>query len=88
VVLSRFFQFLNPYTDGRTPWTGDRSFARPLLIHKTKQTENKRTQTSKPLAGFEPTIPVFKLAKMVHALDRVATVIGATLIRDLEICIK
>jgi hypothetical protein len=26
--------------------------------------------------GFEPTIPVFKLAKISHALDHVATVIG------------
>jgi hypothetical protein len=29
-----------------------------------------------PLAGFEPTIPVFKRAKTFHALDRVATVTG------------
>jgi hypothetical protein len=27
-----------------------------------------------PLAGFEPTIPVFKPAKTFHALDRAATV--------------
>jgi hypothetical protein len=27
-----------------------------------------------PLAGFEPTIPVFKWAKTFHALDRAATV--------------
>jgi hypothetical protein len=26
--------------------------------------------------GFEPTIPVFERAKMIHALDRAATVIG------------
>jgi hypothetical protein len=31
-----------------------------------------------PGVGFEPTIPVFELAKTVHALDRVATVIGPT----------
>jgi hypothetical protein len=29
-----------------------------------------------PLAGFEPTIPVFKRAKTFHALDRAATVTG------------
>jgi hypothetical protein len=29
-----------------------------------------------PLVGFEPTIPVFELAKIVHALDRAAAVIG------------
>jgi hypothetical protein len=28
------------------------------------------------LAGFEPTIPVFKRAKIFHALDRAATVTG------------
>jgi hypothetical protein len=31
-----------------------------------------------PLAGFEPTIPVFKWAKTFHALDRAATVTGLT----------
>jgi hypothetical protein len=39
-------------------------------------TQNKRTQTSMPRVGFEPTIPVFEWAKTVPALDRVATVIG------------
>jgi hypothetical protein len=29
-----------------------------------------------PLVGFEPTIPVLERAKIVHALDRAATVIG------------
>jgi hypothetical protein len=29
-----------------------------------------------PREGSKPTIPVFELAKTVHALDRVATVIG------------
>jgi hypothetical protein len=29
--------------------------------------------------GFEPTIPVFKREKMVHALDHAATVIGIKL---------
>jgi hypothetical protein len=29
-----------------------------------------------PLVGFEPTMPVFKKAKTVHALYRAATVIG------------
>jgi hypothetical protein len=30
------FQFLNPYTVGKTPWTGDQSFARPT--RRTTQT--------------------------------------------------
>jgi hypothetical protein len=29
-----------------------------------------------PRVGFEPTIPVFERAKMVHASDRAVTVIG------------
>jgi hypothetical protein len=29
-----------------------------------------------PLVGFEPTTPVFELAKTVDALDRAATVVG------------
>jgi hypothetical protein len=29
-----------------------------------------------PRVGFEPTIPVFEWAKIVHASDRAATVIG------------
>jgi hypothetical protein len=26
--------------------------------------------------GFEPTVPVFELAKTVHVVDRAATVVG------------
>jgi hypothetical protein len=66
------FQFLNLYTVGRTPWTGDQPVARPLPT----QIQNKGTQTSMPLVGFETTVLVFERAKMVHALDRAATVIG------------
>jgi hypothetical protein len=65
-----FISFLILYTVGRIPWTGDQLVARPL------PTQNKRTQTSMPRVGFEPTIPVFKRAKTVHALDCAATVIG------------
>jgi hypothetical protein len=31
-----------------------------------------------PRVGFESTIPVFERAKIIHALDRAATVNGAT----------
>jgi hypothetical protein len=48
-------------------------------LHRTTQTQNKRRQTSMPLAEFEPTIPVFKRAKTFHALDRAATVTGLRL---------
>jgi hypothetical protein len=70
------FQFLNLYTVGRTPWTGDQLVARPLPARRTIQTQNKRTQISVPLMGFEPPIPVFELSKTVHTLDRTVTVIG------------
>jgi hypothetical protein len=55
---------------------GDQPVARPLPAHKTAQTHNKRTQTSMPRMGFEPTIPMFEREKTVHALDRAATLIG------------
>jgi hypothetical protein len=42
----------------------------------TQHEQNKRTQTSMPLVGFEPTISVFERGKEVYALDRVATVSG------------
>jgi hypothetical protein len=67
------FQFLDFYPVGRSPWAGDQPIARPLPTHRTAQTQNKRTQTSIPRVGLEPTIPMFERAK---ALDRAATVIG------------
>jgi hypothetical protein len=68
--LGHFFSFLILYRAGRTPWTGDQPVVRPLPTHRTTQTENKRTQTSMPWVGFEPTIPAFEQAKTVHALDQ------------------
>jgi hypothetical protein len=70
------FQFFNVYTVGWILWTGDQPVTRPLPTHRTTQTQNKRTQTSMPLVGFEPTKPVSERAKTVHDLDRAATVIG------------
>jgi hypothetical protein len=45
-------QFLNPYTVGRIPWTGDKPVPRPLGTHGTTQTQNKRTQTPTARVGF------------------------------------
>jgi hypothetical protein len=56
---------------------GDQPVARPLPAHRTAQTQNKRTQTSMPQVGLEPTIPVFERAKTVHGSDRAATVTGS-----------
>jgi hypothetical protein len=57
--------FVILYTVGRNPWTGDQPVSRPLPAH-----------TSIPQVAFETTTPVFERAKMVHALDRAATLIG------------
>jgi hypothetical protein len=73
------FQFLILYTVGRTPWAGIEPVVRPLPTHRKTQTQNERTQTFIPGAGFEPTIPEFKRAKTVHALDRGDTVTGSTI---------
>jgi hypothetical protein len=62
-----FFSFLIIYTGSRTPWTGDQPVARPLSTHRTTQTQNTYTQTFMLQVGFEPTIPVFERAKIVHA---------------------
>jgi hypothetical protein len=70
------FQFLNLHSVGSTPWTGDQPVARPLPTQTTTQTQNKRTQTSMPRVGFEPTILVFERPKTVHASDRAVTVTG------------
>jgi hypothetical protein len=75
--LGRYFSFLIIlYTVGRTPWTGDPLVARQLPTHRTTQTPIKRTQTPMPRVGFEPTIPVFERAKMVHALDQCFSTAG------------
>jgi hypothetical protein len=65
-----FFSFLIFYTVGRTPLTGDQAVPRPLSAQTTTQTQNKRTQTSMPKVGFEPTIPVSEQVKTFHALDQ------------------
>jgi hypothetical protein len=63
---------------------GDQPVARQLPTHRTTQTQTKRTQTSVPRVGFEPTTSVFERAKMVHALDRAAPVIGPYLTYKLQ----
>jgi hypothetical protein len=73
--LGRLFGFLIPFKVGSTPWTRDEHVVRPLLTQRT-QTQTKRSQTSMPWVGFEPTIPAFVRAKAVHALDRATTAIG------------
>jgi hypothetical protein len=73
------FQFLNLYIISTNPWTGYQTVARPLSTPRTAQTQNKRTQTSMPLVGFEPATLVFEETKNVFALDRADTLIGFSL---------
>jgi hypothetical protein len=64
------FQFRNRYD------SFDGGSARRKAATYRTQTQNKRTQTSTPRIGFEPTTPVLARAKTIHDLDRAATVIG------------
>jgi hypothetical protein len=76
------------YTVGRTPWTEDQPVARPLPVHRTAQAQNKRTITSMPLVGFEPTIPVLERAKTVCALDGATTAIGRNYTSESCFCLQ
>jgi hypothetical protein len=75
-------QFLDLYTVGRTPWTGDQPVARPLPTHRTTQ-----TQTSMLWVGFEHTIPAIERENAVHAWDRAATAIGLLRFCWLSLCL-
>jgi hypothetical protein len=75
VDLGRFFSFLI-YTQSVGLLGRGISPSQGRYLHRTTQTQNKRTQTSMPRVGFELTIPVFEQEKTVHDLDRAATVIG------------
>jgi hypothetical protein len=72
----RFFSFLFSYAVDMTPWIVDQPIVRPLLEHRTSQTQNKRTQTFVTQMGFELTIPAFERAKKVYALERAVNLIG------------
>jgi hypothetical protein len=75
VDLARFFSFLICTQSVDFVDVGsDRCKAATYTQNNTKQ--NKRTQISMPGVGFELTIPVFELARTVHALDRAANVIS------------
>jgi len=52
---------MNPFRHfGRTPWTGDRP------IYTVQHNTEKRGYTSMPRTGFEPTIPVSELKKLIN----------------------
>jgi hypothetical protein len=58
-------QFLDDYTDGRSPWTGDQLVARPLPKHRTTQTQNKRIHTPniRALCGIRIHDPGFRVSE-------------------------
>jgi hypothetical protein len=67
VDLSRFFSFLI-YTQAAGLLGRGISPSQGRYLHTEQHKQNKRTQTSIPLVGLEPTIPVFEQAKTVHFL--------------------
>jgi hypothetical protein len=70
------FQFFNPYTDGRTPWTGINTSEGVYRHTEQHKHTNKHSQISMPLLGFElMMIPMFEQVKTVLVLDRSATAI-------------
>jgi hypothetical protein len=47
------FQFLDLIHSGRITWTGDQPVERPLLIHRTTQTQNKHNIDICALSGIQ-----------------------------------
>jgi hypothetical protein len=59
-ALASDFQFHDNFTDGRTPWTSDQLVARPLLKHRTTQTQNKHIPNIHALCGIRTHDPGFR----------------------------
>jgi hypothetical protein len=49
-------------------------------LHRTTQTQKKRTETSMFRVGLEPTTPVFERQKTLHASDCANTVLGRLIV--------
>jgi hypothetical protein len=60
----RNLTLIDGWLDSLNEWSARRKAATHTGQHK----QNKRRRTSMPLAGFEPTIPVFKRAKTARPL--------------------
>jgi hypothetical protein len=58
-------QFLDHFTDGRTPWTSDQLVARPLPNHRTTQTQNKHIHILNihALCGIQTHDPGFRVSE-------------------------
>jgi hypothetical protein len=74
--LSVSLRFTRSYILCRTSWASDQLVAKPLPVHKHRQTHTHKHQTSMPWVGFELTVPDSEREKTVHALDGSATVTG------------
>jgi hypothetical protein len=76
------FQFLNPRTVGRTPWTRDQPVARQTDVHALSgiRTPSSSVRAGEDSSCLRPRGHCDRLAseraKTVHALDRAATVTG------------
>jgi hypothetical protein len=76
LLISTAFQFLDLLHSRQDSLDGGSAHRKAVpCIHRTAQTQNKRTQTSMPQVEFEPTIALFERTKTFHALDGAATVI-------------
>jgi hypothetical protein len=64
-ALASAFQFHDHYEDGRTPWTSDQPFARPLPKHRTTQTQNKHIHRPNihALCGIRTHDPTFRTSE-------------------------
>jgi hypothetical protein len=75
----QLFQFLYLFTQSVELLGLGISWSQGRYLHTG---QHKRTQTSTPQLGFEPTIPVVEWAKTFHASDRAAPMIGFNLLLD------
>jgi hypothetical protein len=86
-LLSRF---LILYTFGRTHWTGDQSFARPLPTNRKTQVQNKCTHHTDvhALSGIRTYVPSVRASEDSHALDCAATVIGSDILESCKSLVR
>jgi hypothetical protein len=77
-ALASSVSFMIIFTEGRTPWTSDQLFAKPLPNHRTTQSQNKHIYTPNihALIGIRTYDPSLR-ASTVHALDSSTTVISS-----------
>jgi hypothetical protein len=70
------FQFRDPVHSRQDSLDGGISPSQGRYLHTEQHKQNKYKHISIRQVGFEPTTPVLKRPKTVHASDHEATVIG------------